>query len=369
MDMPEKNSRKSVGQAEEGKWFCTVGYWLFPAKCASRPWEKLGELLDRPAPAAQTPVLDSLSSEKRKATRAEAEAASAELRRKCRAIHEAEVELYNAQPVWRLREIAVRSSEEALELLDEFVAMVCLTSSEYCWALRDPGKQFRWRDHGWKHVEYGSLERLWKNYSRGFEAAFTAEALGYDKTQKLFLAAVNGDPEAVGILWKLFPNGEEHQGIIDFFVGHDLKANAIPEPDFLAAELVAKIFSRSDSEESAHALSALNKLVSPSASRGERMRRGRPRILVAPTHLRLLRKMSYCLIRQVVEVSDFILHAKLEKDRHKLLFESYPWIRRISPDLKTFSSYGQSKASLELLSCVTGISASSLEKMRLRSNE
>jgi len=149
-----------------------------------------------------------------------------------------------------------------------------------------------------------------------------------------------------------------------------VKAEDIPHPAMLAAILANRIYFYPDPEEADRARALLLKLISPSVLRGGRMRRGRPKNSVSPYYMRLLWKMSYCLVRQVVEVSDFLrLHPKLDKDRPKIVFGFYPWIRRIDTNVDNFLSYGPSRGSLALLGQLTGISVSSLEKMRLRSKD
>jgi hypothetical protein len=75
-------------------------------------------------------------------------------------IDDAEAEIYNSQPEWHLRELSVSSPEEGLKLLNDFLGKVVVTSSEYCWPHRDPGKEIRWRVHGWKHIEFESIESI-----------------------------------------------------------------------------------------------------------------------------------------------------------------------------------------------------------------
>jgi hypothetical protein len=78
--------------------------------------------------------------------------------------------------------------------------------------------------------------------------------------------------------------------------------------------------------------------------------------------------MSYCLVLQAVELNDFLGRYKaLDKDRPRLLLNAYPWINSVNRNLTDFLSYEPSTAALKVVGHLTGISASYLEKMRLRS--
>jgi hypothetical protein len=251
--------------------------------------------------------------------------------------------------------------------------MVETTSAEFAtsmWPLHELGGEMRWREHGWKHVSYTDVESFWQDCCYGPESAHNkTEALGDKEVRKLFFDAANHDPEAVGILWTLFPNREDHDEIIETFFWRDERPTRIDDPSSVASDLVEKLFARPGSDESQNARKALLKMISVSVSRGTRSGKGRPKTRVARSSLRLLWKMSYSLVRQIVELNDFLgLYKETEKDRPRILLDAYPWITSVSRNLTNFLSYGPSKASLEVVGHLTGISSSYLEKMRLRSS-
>jgi hypothetical protein len=72
------------------------------------------------------------------ATRAGAEARTLRIRNAVEEYNQTEASPYNAQPDWRMREFPIDRTEEAAQVLNEFLRMVDRTSAEFCWPLRDP---------------------------------------------------------------------------------------------------------------------------------------------------------------------------------------------------------------------------------------
>jgi hypothetical protein len=360
-----------MGMHETGKYFFTIGYWLCPVSLEARVGETLNGLLDyRTQMSHAVGDPSELSETKRIDTDAEARAKQRE--QQGREISLAWAASYNSQPSWHLKGLSSDSSAGALRLLGEFIRMVRTTSANYDWIYQEPRNDLRWRVHGWKHVDYESIQSVWDDYSQRVEhILLRTEALGTEEdVRDLFIAAANQDPEALGIVWRFFPTPEEHNEIIDFlrFLWPELNIKESPHPAELAADLVSTLFSNPDSNEADEARTALLKLISPSVARGGRMRKGRPRVLVPRSGIRLLWKMSNCLVKQVLEVNSYLtLHTKREKDRLTILLKDYPWITDVERNLETFLSYEPGTAALRLLSRLTKLSVSSLEKMRIRS--
>jgi hypothetical protein len=356
---------------EAGNWFLSAGYWLFPVSLLDRVAVRSKELkaLNKAMNLeVSNPDLEPVSTEI--ASRNEAEIRTAELKR----LVEAQLTLfdreYNSQPVWHLRELAMGSGEDARRAVNEFLEMVETTSCEFVWPTNDPDEGCHWRVHGWKHVTYSNLKMFWEDHLSGFEPAINRVcALGSaEEIRELFLAASREDPEAVGIVWTQFPQAQDHKEIIDNYFNVNERVRRIPRPSELASDLVDSIFQHPGSKEADQARDKLLKLVSLSVRRGSRSRRGRPKIRIPPDSLRLLWKMSYCLVLQALELNEFLaLHNQLERDRHKILLGAYPWISSAARNLDDFFSLGASRAALEIVGNMTQLSPSSLEKMGLRS--
>lgn len=342
--------------------FEVVGYWLYPS----------GTEIAIPTDSDNDskifkPVFKTTRAAGKSVTRPETLAIAEQLKKMVHDFSEREAQFYNAQPVWRLRELSARDSVEALQIVDEFLKAVQVSASEYCWPMQDPGRYLHWRVHGWKHIVYDALEKYWKDYNKRLEpAAIRAEAWGNgEQVEKLFRQAAARDPEAVGIVWTLHPTYEDQREMVEHFCRQDFMLSDIPTPADLAFELVETIYSTSKSSEVVmNARNALLKLVAPSVAKGSRSKKGRPKILVSPSALRLLWKMSYSLAKQVLELDHFLrLHVRDCEKRTEILHKAYPWIRRVCSDVRNFR--GPVKAPLQLLARVTGISTASLEKMRI----
>jgi hypothetical protein len=267
-----------------------------------------------------------------------------------------------------MREIFIKRADETPDVVNEFLHMVGGTSLEFCWPMKDPGIDLSWRVHGWKHVTYDAVLDYWTDYCSGVEPAIVrSEALGeIDEVRQLFLAAARRDPEAVGIIWSQFPNVQDHNEVFEQIYSPDERPRGIPHPSELAADLVNTIFSVPGSQEANLARIALLKLISVSVASGSRARKGRPKTRIPASTLRLLWKMSYCLTKQVHELDDFLSRNGYGKTRDSCLLEAYPWIQRIAGNMPNFLSYEPSKSALTIVSSLTGVSASFLEKTGLR---
>jgi hypothetical protein len=369
--MSKRERSQTNHRCQQWEWFLAAAYWLLPVSLdAVLPEleDKLSKL--KTTPNSKIPHSLSLSAPAKTASTSEAAVLTAELKNQFQAFRASFQRFYNSQPVWHLRDLPIDSEKEARCAGDEFLAKVKQTSAEFCWPSNDPDSDCQWRIHGWKHISYPDMEGFWKDHSSGFEPATSrAFALGGgNEIRELFLAAANHDAEAVGIIWAQFPRAEDHTEIIeDFFLSNE-KPGVIPHPSGVASELVDLIFGRPDSEEADRARCELLRLVSLSVRRGSRSRRGRPKSRIPPDSLRLLWKMGYCLVRQVREFNNFLsIYKELERDRLKIILGAYPWINKVSPHFADFLSLHSSEASLKLVSSLTGLSSSSLEKMGLRS--
>jgi hypothetical protein len=369
--MPREEQSQSVKVFEEGKWFRSAGYWLFPVNLLDGLSDRLDKFTEQKTAAnlaVSGPVMEAPLI--KPASKSEAEAITAGLKAPAESHHGHFEREYNAQPVWRFEELRVGSASDARSVANEFLRMVSETSGEFCWPLNDPGKSCHWRVHAWKHISYTDMKRFWRDHLEGTEpAANRALALGTEhQIRELFLAAAKRDPEATGIIWSQFPQEEDHREIIDFFFLKSEAPKGIPHPTQLACELVHLIFTRPASEEAENARKSLMKLVSTSVHRGSPSKRGRPKSRVPKASLFLLWKMSYALVVQVFELNEFLgAYKELKKEKPTILLNAYPWINRIARTLEDFVYLGKSKAALELEACLTGISSSALEKMGLRS--
>lgn len=262
-------------KTDHGLWFYSAAYWLCP----------LGVTICLPDRSKSRRIFDSdhqleptEQHTPKQVSKAEAEARSAEIRNMAKELNEAERQFYNAQPVWRLREISIRRPDEVLEVVNEFLRMVPETSAEYCWPMRDPGNEICWQLHGWKHISYDDIAEFWRDDRLGIEPATNrAEALGETaEVQQLFSAAARRDPEALGIIWSQFPNAEDHREILESFFTSNERPGRIPHPSELAADLVGTIFRAPCSDEADLARKSLLKLISVSVARGSRKRKGAP---------------------------------------------------------------------------------------------
>jgi len=366
----KQGKSQTIHRYQQGEWFLAAAYWLFPASL-DVVLPELNELSKlEAAPNLKIPHSFSQSTPEKRASKSEVVAITAQLKKQFRAFGASFQRLYNSQPDWHFRDLPINSEKEVRCAADEFLTKVKETSAEFCWPSNDPDRGCQWRTHGWKHVSYPDMERLWEDHSSGFESAtYRVSALGgNNEIRELFLAAANHDAEAVGILWSQLPRLEDHEEIIEYFFLDSEKPRGVPRPSDIASELVDVIFSRPDSQEANRARSELQKLVSVSVRRGSRSRRGRPKSRIPHDSLRLLWKMGYCLVRQAHEFNNLLLmHKELEKDRLKIIERAYPWINKVSSHFADFLSLGSSGASLELVGNLTGLSSSSLEKMGLRS--
>ena len=368
MASPTRKSSENLRDGGE-PWFYSFAYWLLPLRVAI----SIGSI---PHPVSDSPPISGLAAaeddQPRIATRAEAEALTAEIRRKVQELSNAEAQLYNAQPTWNLKQLKVRRSDEIFQILDEFLKKVRDTSAEYCWPMSDPGERIQWRVHGWKHICYQHILEFWREDRSGFVPAVSRVlALGdMNQIQMLFSAAARRDPEAVGIIWSQFPNPEDHKEILEDFFSPDERPSAPQPPSELASELVDIIFAKPSSDEASIARKSLLKLISVSVTQGSKSKKGRPKTRVAQTTLRLLYKMSYSLATQVFELNSFISkYPELERERQRTILEAYPWISKIEDSLMDLLSYEPNNVALKIVGHVTGITPSSLEKMRFRSSD
>ena len=369
--MPGVEKGRRVNRSEQGKWFLTIGYWLLPAtfgasrsQLEKKPTESTTLIFPRNYNSL------SGSTHPKKKPKSHRQAFAWRVRKNLESLMNSSPQYYNSQPVWSLKELGISPAQEARSAADEFLEMVRKTSGTFCWPLNDPKEDLMWRVHGWKHISYRDMAMFWLDHASAIEpAANRAFALGSDnEIRELFLAAAGRDAEAVGIIWTQFPKVEDQEEIIEHFLHSNDKPGRIPHPSELASELVDVIFARPESEEADHARSALMKLASVSVRRGSRSKRGRPKIRIPSQSLRLLWKMGYCLVRQVLELNDFLaLYKELERDRLTIVLNAYPWINRITRKFDDFLSFGPSRASLEIVGRITEMSASSLEKMGIRS--
>jgi hypothetical protein len=365
--MPSGNKKQRAEGFVKGNWFASAGYWLFPLNLLDEHSEYLNERaigLEINRRRCSEPQATKV------ATKIEAETETEELKKNCGVLFKSFEERYNSQPVWHLKDIASGSGDEARCAVSEFLEMVNITSAEFVWPINDPEEGCHWRAHGWKHVTYSALKMFWEGHLYEFEPAVNrAVALGSpDEIRELFLAASKRDPEAVGIIWTQFPRKEDQREIIDNYITFNARACRIPHPSDLATEFVDSIFECPDSDEADKARDKLLKLVALSVRRGSRSRRGRPKIRIPRESLRLLWKMGYCLVLQVLELNDFLnRQEKLKRDRRTILLTAYPWVNRFARSFDDFISLGASRAALEIVGKLAELSPSSLEKMGLRS--
>jgi hypothetical protein len=347
------------------RWFTTVGYWLYPKGLVFELFEPNLDARLEEIEAAEA-ALDSHTFTGSVANILEAK----NLTRSIRARADSR-EYYNAQPNWHLIDIEV-SPEDAHALIAEFERLTSYTTEQYGWPGEDPGKGVDWRVHGWKHICFVHIQGYWQEYVKGWAPPATiADGIGSpNDVVSLFRAAENGDPEAVGRVWTLFPNREGHEDIFFFFFKSNERPKAIPDPNAVAEELVRTIFSAPRSEEASQARAALLKLIAPSVSRGGKAKRGRPKSMVPPDILCLVWKMSYSLARQVREVVNLLSQLKISrKGRDALLLEMYPWMASLKTwDILSFSELEPSAAGLVIAEHVTGLSKRFIERTGIRSD-
>jgi hypothetical protein len=287
-----------------------------------------------------------------------------------RALIEEQKDEYHHQLEWSLDEIESRSKDESRLIAREFIK-AARNASEDCPLLLGASMADK-RKHGWKHVTYGDVEILAQRAKNPSAAAMRLESLGVSRIKHLFLEALNRDPQSVAVLTRAFPDQQERQWMASYYMGigkSKWKGASIPSAADLAAEYVTIIYREPDSEAARKARRSLEFLLTTKAIKGQPVRPGKPTVAIHKRYLKEAVFVGRTLFKQVRAVHRLLGRCETEGDSHgRVMSQLYPWIASLREGsepltLLDFLPMKPGEAALYMVRTVIGVSPRKLEKI------
>lgn len=148
----------SDNQDIRGKWFCRASWWLIPhTRGAAAELRRARQVLRLRSRFKVCPSADPRRPNE----------IFREIERLDRELHREKTGVYNAQPRWSLSDIQIGSSNEALQVLGEFLRSVRVTAAEFCWTMNRPVRGMDWKQHAWKHTTFAEIETIVADVNSG----------------------------------------------------------------------------------------------------------------------------------------------------------------------------------------------------------
>jgi len=290
------------GLLEKGNWFARFDFWVFPYSAVNDFGIALRDLADRFEKTTRKTRGVQVKPRPNETLK--------ELEEDMKWLALWQTEYYNAQPKWHLRNLCGLPSDRGVDALQEFMRLAKAATESFQWQTADIFPGMKWREHGWKHISHKSIVDLISDRKVFFPPQVTLDLVGTrEKQVGLFRRAGEHDPRAVARVWHLFPNPIDMQVAIQHLFSENARQTRVPTIPSLtevAGEYVRAAVNDPESGEADVARKNIEVLVSRGAALGADKSAGRPRVGWHEEIIQEVYRMSYCLCRQVREVSGFL---------------------------------------------------------------
>jgi hypothetical protein len=208
---------------------------------------------------------------------------------------------YRSQVDWDLASVQVSSLDEAIDVVNEFLAMTAHASAEYCWQLNEP-PEHSWELHSWKHISYGDIIDLSKEAKWSDVPAIRMDAfVGSENVEPLLKRAIGREIEAVAAVNFLLPTMQDRIEAFKMFCSSDVLESSIreiPSSIELGMNYLRTIPGDPTSQNAEDARENLRRLTSRKSLTLGLRKQGRPRDTQHPESVRRLYIMGNALLRQ-----------------------------------------------------------------------
>jgi hypothetical protein len=316
----------------EGQWFMAMGFFLLPNENSLVADLKLAlTKAHHPRRRHRERRYGKLAGS---VTREVAEALTHEISALFKDCSTSFATFYNAQPQWSLVDLVVESPDQLEQCVQEFLRLAEHTANKFFWPGKIETKGAEWRRHGWKHISYSVLRRFVDDEKTSLPPAMQADLLGTsEKFLEVVRDAVDLNPRAIARLEHCFPKRDDLIEALES-VTHDIDliaaARRLPTAGELAATWASTAIRDPDSADAEKARQDLQQLVFKGSALTSSSMGGRPPIHTHPDSILSVYRMSYCLVRQILEVWRFLdEHGESDK-APSFLSRHYPWLRDVS---------------------------------------
>ena len=233
---------------------------------------------------------------------------------------------YNDQPDWKLQELKLDSVHSTTNALQEFQRLTHEACKEFHWSTEYPLHcgDWRFREHGWKHVSFEELERAAADIRNGRGKSLErntifAKPAGY--FDDLVRKAACEEPKAVARLWHLCQSREElHRFLFVRYIwcrsDEEMQSlyQSIPTAGELASKYVDCIVADRERPDAEAARKNLMTLINVSSIKGSERLGGRPKNQVNWADVLFIYGMAYGLVRQIRDAEVLLRKAGLSRN-------------------------------------------------------